>query len=343
MFFIIEPLLDFFKRVVQSDSAVGCDDTSVTLLYPKTIPKLDLDNPKQRRIQEVFQEAIEDNKPSINAKMWAYRGVNVKLNVFDFTVSRHRDGPELFFVDYEGTLLGDCWHGFEAIAAASAGSILRAACNTHARRKFEDSTSYPDDRAHWMRWYQQLYDIEDRGKAMSPESRLALRQREAKPIWNAMEEWLEEVEQRTTNVVLPKSDFAKALQYVRNHFAELQRYLDDGSLPIDNNETEQLMKQIAVGRKNWLFVGSVSGGERSAGFMTLVSSALRNDLDVWAYVKDVLDQLLSGRTDYEPLLPWNWAASHPDAIRKYRVKERRERAVRKTITRDRRRTEKTVV
>ena len=178
---------------------------------------------------------------------------------------------------------------------------------------------------------------------MSPEERLALRQREAKPIWNAMEVWLEEVEQRTTNVVLPKSDFAKALQYVRNHFAELQRYLDDGRLPIDNNETEQLMKQIAVGRKNWLFVGSVSGGERSAGFMTLVSSALRNDLDVWAYVKDVLDQLLSGRTDYEPLLPWNWAASHPDAIRKYRVKERRERAARKTNTRDRRRREKAVV
>ena len=182
MFFIIEPLLEFFKRTVQSDSAVGCDDTGVTLLYPKTIPKLDLADPKQRRIHEVFQEAIANNKSSINGKMWAYRGVNVKLNVFDFTVSRHRDGPELFFADYEGTLLGDCWHGFEAIATASEGSIVRAACNSHARRKLEDSTSYPDDRVQWMRWYQQLYDIEDRGKPMSPEERLALRQGEAKPI-----------------------------------------------------------------------------------------------------------------------------------------------------------------
>lgn len=182
VFFIIEPLLEFFKRTVQSDSAVGCDDTGVTLLYPKTIPKLDLADPKQRRIHEVFQEAIANNKSSINGKMWAYRGVNVKLNVFDFTVSRHRDGPELFFADYEGTLLGDCWHGFEAIATASEGSIVRAACNSHARRKLEDSTSYPDDRVQWMRWYQQLYDIEDRGKPMSPEERLALRQGEAKPI-----------------------------------------------------------------------------------------------------------------------------------------------------------------
>lgn len=337
VFFIIQPLLEFFKRRLQTDSAVGCDDTSVTLLYPKTIPKFDLDDPKQRRIQEVFEEALKKNKPSINGKMWAYRGVNVKLNVFDFTVSRHRDGPELFFADYEGTLLGDCWHGFEAIAVASEGRIVRAACNTHARRKFEDSSAYPDDRKHWLRWYQQLYDIEDRGKPMSPDERLALRNQEAKPIWDAMEVWLETVEHRTTNVILPKSDFAKALQYVRNHFAELTRYLDDGRLPIDNNETEQLMKQVALGRKNWLFVGSVLGGERSAGFLTLVSSALRNDLDVWVYVKDVLDQLLASSTEYEPLLPWNWAASHPEAIRKYRVQERRKRDLRKQFKRERRR------
>ena len=115
VFFIIQPLLEFFKRRLQTDSAVGCDDTSVTLLYPKTIPKFDLDDPKQRRIQEVFEEALKKNKPSINGKMWAYRGVNVKLNVFDFTVSRHRDGPELFFADYEGTLLGDCWWKVQSV------------------------------------------------------------------------------------------------------------------------------------------------------------------------------------------------------------------------------------
>ncbi len=152
-----------------------------------------------------------------------------------------------------------------------------------------------------------------------------------------MESWLVAVERRTTNVILPKSDMAKALQYVRNHFVELQRYLDDGLLPLDNNETEQLMKQVALGRKNWLFAGSVLGGERTAGFLTLVSSALRNDLDVWVYVKDVLDQLLAGSTDYEPLLPWNWGSSHPEAIRQYRVEERRTREIRKRAKRHRRR------
>ncbi|MBP87935.1 MAG: hypothetical protein CMJ64_14630 [Planctomycetaceae bacterium] len=149
--------------------------------------------------------------------------------------------------------------------------------------------------------------------------------------------WLEAVKLRTSNVILPKSDFAKALQYIRNHFDELKRYLDDALIPIDNNETEQLMKQVAVGRKNWLFAGSVAGGERTAAFLTLVSSALRNDLDIWRYVKDVLDQLLAGATDYEPLLPWNWAVTHPDAIREYRVEERKNRTDRKRRKREDRR------
>jgi transposase len=336
-FDLAQPLLQYFTETLRTDSSVGCDDTSVTLLYPKTLPPLDLDDPQQRRMQEVFQEALDQQKPSISAKMWAYRGVTVKLNVFDFTVSRHRDGPCLFFADYAGTLLGDCWHGFEAIAVSSQGDILRAACNAHARRKFEDSTAYPDERKLWLRWYQQLYDIEDRGKHVSLAERLALRQSEATVIWDSMQQFLQDVPQRTTNVILPKSDFAQALQYMRNHFEELRRYLADPVLPMDNNETEQLMKQVGLGRKNWLFAGSVRGGERAAGLLTLVSSAHRNDLDVWIYVKDVLDQLLAGSTDYAALLPWNWAAAHPEAIRQYRVEERRARVVRKTESRAERR------
>jgi len=338
--FVIEPLLGYFIKTLQNDSVIGCDDTGVTLLYPKTLPTFDLSDPKERRIHEVFSKALDEGKPSINAKMWAYRGTTIPLNVFDFTVSRHRDGPELFFADYSGILLGDCWHGFESIALASNGAIVRAACNSHARRKIRDSTAYPKDREHWLLWFQELYDIEDRGKVMSLEQRLELRQSEAQPIWDAMEEWLVHVKLRTSNVILPKSDFTQALQYIRNHFAELKRYLTDASIPMDNNETEQLMKQVAVGRKNWLFSGSVAGGERSAGFMTLVSSALRNDLDVWQYVKDVLDQLLAGVTDYQSLLPWNWAATHPEAIRQYRVKERKDRADRKRQKRDARRRNK---
>lgn len=335
--FVVEPLLQFFKRTLQSDPWIGCDDTRLTLLYPKTLPPFDLSDPKERRIHEVFNEALAAGKPSINAKMWAYRGVSVKLNVFDFTVSRHRDGPELFFADYSGTLLGDCWNGFESIATASDGAILRAACNVHARRKFENSSAYPDESKRWLRWYQRLMDIETRGQPLSADERLELRQKEALPIWDEISTWLVEVKERTSNVILPKSDLGKAVQYVRNHLTELRRYLHDGMLPIDNNETEQLMRHVALGRKNWVFAGSVQGGERNAGFLTLASSAIRNDLDVWDYIKDVLDQLLEGSTDYESLLPWKWAESHPESIRRYRQQERKDRVRRKQARRAHRR------
>jgi hypothetical protein len=97
------------------------------------------------------------------------------------------------------------------------------------------------------------------------------------------------------------------------------------------------MKQVALGRKNWLFIGSVPAGERAADFLTLVSSAWRNDLDVWAYIKDVLDRLLAGETDYAALRPDSWRQTHPEAIREYRVTERRDRADRKQYRRAARR------
>jgi transposase len=339
-YFVIEPLLAYFKQVVLTDSIVACDDTGVTLLYPKVPPDFDMSDPKQKRIAEVFEEALKNGKPSINAKMWAYRGQTIKLNVFDFTVSRHRDGPDSFFENYSGTILGDCWHGFGAIAAESAGSIVRAACNSHARRKFEDATDYPADRHKWMDWYQELSDIETRAKLLTSEERQLLRQSESQAIWEAMRAELDTIDQRSEQVVLPKSDLRKALNYLRNHWEELTRYLANPQLPMDNNECEQLMKQVALGRKNWLFSGSVAGGERNAGFITLASSAHRNDLDVWSYVNDILKRLLAGETDYEPMLPWNWAATHPENIREFRQDERRERDVRKQAKRAKRRAHK---
>ena len=340
---VVEPLLSYFKRTLQGDSRVACDDTGLTLLYPKVAPKFDLSDAKQKRMAEVFAAASQAGKPSINAKMWAYRGVTVRLNYFDFTVSRHRDGPEWFFEGFRGTLLGDCWQGFGAIAAGSEGAIVRAACNAHARRKFDEAIDYPADRHRWMQWFQQLYEIESRGQTMSAEERLTLRGTEADAIWRQMREELDSIDRRTTPVVLPKSELRKGLNYVRNHWTELTRYLSDPGLPIDNNETEQLMKQVALGRKNWLFAGSVRGGERNAGFLTLVSSAHRNDLDVWAYVSDILKQLLAGETNYEPLLPWNWAATHPQSIRQFRQEERRARDTRKKTERAKRRARATLL
>ena len=104
-----------------------------------------------------------------------------------------------------------------------------------------------------------------------------------------------------------------------------------------NNDVEQLMKQVAVGRKNWLFVGSVEAGARAANLLALVSTAVRNDLDVGAYIKNVLDRLLAGSTDYESLRADIWKQSHPEAVRHYRSDERRDAADRQRFRRAQRR------
>ena len=332
--FAIRPLAEHIKQVVLAGDIVGTDETRVTLLLPATIPKADAADPKSQRVHEVFSEAAAAGRRSVSARMWAYRSVTPGapgLNVFDFTVSRHRDGPDLMLADFCGTVVADCYSGFEGIALRSDGRVRRAACVAHARRKvFDAKEAYPLESSFVLAKFQQLYDIEDRGKAISPEERLQLRQSEAAQVWASLDEWLRgEAAAR----VLPKSHFAQALGYLRNHWEQLQTYLSDGRIPIDNNEVEQLMKHVAIGRKNWLFIGSVAAGERAADFLTLVSSAVRNDLDVWAYIKDVLDRLLAGETDYAALRPDAWRREHPEAIRTYRVTERRDRADRKQYRR----------
>jgi transposase len=333
---LIRPLIAHFRRLVIASGLLGTDETRTTLLLPKNIPPPIPGDPKSQRAYEVFQEAVAQKKPSVSGRMWAYRSLTVPLSVFNFTVSRHRDGPEQFLAGFTGTLLADCYSGYQGIALRSDGAILRAACSTHARRKvFEARDAYPREASVLLGLFQQLYDIETRGKTLSADGRQLLRQREATPVWQTLGEWLAG---SAAAAVLPKSKLGEALRYLRNHWDPLRAYLSDGRLPIDNNDTEQLMKHVAIGRKNWLFVGSVAAGERAADFLTLVSSAVRNDLDVWAYIKDVLDQLLAGSTDYESLRPDIWRQSHPESIRQYRVEERRDRADRQQRRRADRRT-----
>lgn len=322
--FVIRPLIEYFKQLLLGSGLVGTDDTRLTLLAPSSLPQLIEGDAKSERIHEVLTKAVKENQPSVTAHLWVYRSLTLPLNVFDFTVSHHRDGPERFLKDYRGILLGDCYSGYQGICLDSVGEIDRAACNAHARRKvLEGLEGYPTEASVLLAVYQQLYDLETRGKPMSPEERLALRQDEGVRIWNRLSEILES---QPIQQLLPKSKLAGAVTYLKNHGEALRLYLNDPRVPIDNNESEQLMKQVALGRKNWVFIGSIAAGERAADFFSLVSSAVRNDLDVWAYVKDVLDQLLAGSTDYEPLRPDIWKAAHPESIRTYRAEERRDRA-----------------
>lgn len=333
---LIHPLVQSMAALVRSDSVLGTDDTGVKLLLPKTLPQVDPEDRKSARACEVITAAIESQQRHVNAKFWAYRGVTIPINVFDFTVSRHRDGPDHFLIDsnYQGTLLGDCYGANTGIAMRSSGEIIHAACVAHARRHINDAKSTHERHGRvLMNCFQELYEIEDRGRLLEPAARLALRQDESLLVWNRMRDYM------TTGMLdlLPKEKMRKAIGYIHNQWTALTHYLSDPLVPIDNNETEQLMKQVAVGRKNWLFVGSLQSGYQMSDLMTLVSSAIRNDLHVAAYVKSVLDSLLSGSTDYESLRPDVWGKSHPEHCRAYRKEERETRAHRKQESRSKRR------
>lgn len=333
--FAVDPLLELMKRRVQQDMGVGLDDTSCRMLLPKDDPPVDPRDLKSVRLAEKLREARSKGYKSLHAKMWVYSGLwDAPYNVFDFRVSRHRDGPDDFFQESRCYVQGDCFSGNTSVVVASGDRLKFVACWAHARRKVTEAKTYSEQAEQLLGMLQALYDIETRSKEYSPQERRHLRARESVPVLNTFGNWLDSP---VVAEVLPKSDFGEALRYIRNHWSALNAYARDGRLPIDNNKVEQLMKQVAVGRKAWLFVSSVAGGERSAKMMSLISSARRHDLDSRLYVQDILTRLLAGSTDYPSMLPDIWKKAHPEAVRIYRQEERRDKADRKQLQAARRR------
>lgn len=333
--FVTGPFIAYMTRCVQQDIGIGLDETSCRMLLPQTIPEAIPGDLKSQRLAEKVAEARRKNEKSLLAKMWVYSGLHLaKYNIFDFRVSRHRDGPDEFLRHSRCKVQADCFSGNTSVVIHSEGRLEFVACWAHARRKVVEAATYETERDTLLEMIHALYDVETRAKELTWEDRQALRQRESTLILDGIKNWLDT---RTLQEVLPKSDFADALRYLHNHWEALSVFARDGRIPIDNNTVEQLMKQIATGRKAWLFVCNVPSGEQSARMMTLVSSARRHDLDVGLYIKDVLDQLLAGSTDYHSLLPDVWKQRHPEAVREYRVEERRDKAERKTINAARRR------
>ncbi len=239
--FVITPFIAYMTRLVQQDVGVGIDDTSCRMLLPKTPPSVTPGDMKSRRLVEKIAETRAKGEPSLLAKMWVYSGLHrARYNIFDFRVSRHRDGPDDFFRHSRCIVQGDCFSGNLSVAIHSDERLTFAACWGHARRKVVEATTYPQESALLLGMIQALYDIEDRGKGLSWQERQALREREATVVLDAMKRWLDTA---PLTDVLPKSDFAEALRYIRNHWQELNVYVGDGRIPIDNNSVEQLMKQ----------------------------------------------------------------------------------------------------
>ncbi len=303
----LRPLERLIHERVLASIVINADETEVKMLKP-------------------------GNGKAITGYLSGYAGdADHRYVFYDFRPSRSRDGPREVLGDYRGYLQTDGYIVYTSLVREAAGRLVDVACWAHGRRGFEEAipaTSHPLVHEA-MIWTQQLYDIEDRAKEMSPEDRRALRQAEALPILAKMKARFDEV--RPT--LRPTAKLAEAIDYVLNRWDAFVRYTSDGRIPIDNNVIERLLRPVAIGRKNYLFFGSEHGGQTAATLYTLVQSARRNCVDVWPYLTDVLRRIAaiapSDTAALEALLPDRWLAAHPEHRLEQREEESREAQARR--------------
>jgi len=279
----LEPLAAALKDFLLSHDVLHADETPVALLAPG-----------RGKTKKAF--------------VWVYRTTNFvtqRAVLYDFTLSRAGEHPRRVLGAFGGTLVSDDFSGYHALHRQG---ITAAFCMAHARRKlfevFELNASQIAGEA--LALIAKLYEIEREAKDLGNEDRLLARQQRSKPVADALHAWL-----TTQRQLLVKADAtARAIDYSLSNWPALTTFLDDGAVPIDNNAAENAIRPLAVGRKNWLFVGSQSAGERAAVLMSLIESAKLNGHDPWAYLKDVFERLptLKNR-DLAQLLPHNWRAA----------------------------------
>ena len=305
---LFEPLYELQRQRVLRSTVMWTDDTPVTVLGGA--------------------------EGSFQGRFWTYIGHEQPYSVYDYTTSRSRDGPATFLQGFTGYLHADAFTGYDAIFLGSHSAIREVACWWHARRKFFDAVkSYPRETHQVLEWIRQLYDIEDRSRLWSPEARCQLRVAEAIPLLDKIGVFLTGL----ARTMLPKSSLAKAVNYTRNQWEALRRYTEDGRLTIDNNVSERTLRHQAIGRKNWLFLGSENAGPRAAVLCTILAGAKRHRIEPWSYTRELLLRLHADDPRLEEMLPDRWAAAHPAAVLNHRLDESRARAARTRARRAHRR------
>jgi transposase len=283
---LLGPLYDRLVYWMLLSRALHTDDTPV-----------DLQDPKNHVLRQ--------------SRMWVYLGDDAHpYNVFDFTLTHKRDGPQQFLGRYRGYLHADAFSGYDCLYVpdplTSQARIIEVACNAHARRKFHEAKTADPLRSHLaLAYYRQLYELERQAKDFSESQRKQMRQDLSVPILEKFHAWIDTAYQE----VLPKSAIAEALRYAQRNWNALVRYTEEGYLDIDNNAAEREMKRIAIGRKNWLFIGSPEGGKMAAVMMSFTSTCRRLDVEPWAYLHDVLTRLpTTAAGQLDDLLPDRWQA-----------------------------------
>ena len=226
----------------------------------------------------------------------------MKAVVYDFCESRAGKHAAIFLERWSGTLLVDDYAGYKQLMGQK---VQEAGCWAHARRKFFElhvaNKSQIAEQA--LAFIGQLYEIERIVAGASEQERLRLRQTQSRPVMVTLQRWLQEHRAK----VPEGSATAKAIDYSLRRWQALSGFIDNAQVPIDNNWIENQMRPVALGRKNWLFAGSLRAGQRAAAVMSLIQSAKLNGHDPHAYLKDVMEKLPSWpNSRIEELLPHRW-------------------------------------
>lgn len=290
MAFLLEPLADAVARHVREGEAVHADDTPVPVLDPgrgKT---------KTGRLWV----AVRDERP------WD-SGVPPAA-FYRYAPDRKAEQAQALLKDCRGYLHADAYGGFkhlyEAHPVTGQAPLIEVACWAHARRKIYEvhvATASPAARMLLDR-IAELFAIEAGIKGMTPAQRLAIRAGQAAPLLAQIKTEFES----TLAQVSGKSALAMALRYALSRWDALTRYTQDGRLDISNNAAERAIRPLAIGRKNWLFAGSDSGGQRAAVMYTLIETARMNGVDPEAYLRAVIARIADHPMKrIDELLPWN--------------------------------------
>jgi len=276
----LQPLLEAMKAALLQHRVLHADETPVAMLKP-------------------------GNGKTHRAYLWAYATgafENTRLVVYDFCESRSGEHARRFLGDWRGSLTCDDFSGYKALIASG---VTEVGCLAHARRKFFDlHVANQSQIAEFaLQQFARVYEIEREVRTLQTDQRQAIRQRQTKPLLDALHQWMLLQRQK----VPEGTASAKALDYSLRRWEALTRFVGDGQLPVDNNWIENQIRPIAIGRNNWLFAGSLRAGQRAAAVMSLIQSARMNGHDPYAYLRDVMARLpMQCASQIGELLPHRW-------------------------------------